>query len=114
MGTPDGRKGWAQWLVEQGYVVYMIDQPMRGRSAWHPGDGGFIMKLSDGTVTDSSWKAQSFYIAPLKNPDDVIEKGNEHDTTKLGRIHPHAPKPGCEDKCFAVHYPIPANWAPAG
>lgn len=38
-GTPDGRKGWADYFVEQGYVVYMIDQPMRGRSAWHPGDG---------------------------------------------------------------------------
>ena len=33
MGTPDGRKGWAEYFVEQGYVVYMIDQPMRGRSA---------------------------------------------------------------------------------
>ena len=39
MGTPDGRKGWAEYFVEQGYVVYMIDQPMRGRSAYHPADG---------------------------------------------------------------------------
>ena len=39
MGTPDGRKGWADYFVEQGYVVYMLDQPMRGRSAWHPSDG---------------------------------------------------------------------------
>ena len=39
MGTPDGRKGWAEYFVEQGYVVYMIDQPMRGRSAEHPSDG---------------------------------------------------------------------------
>src|SRR5262245_15574034 len=22
-GTPDGRKGWAQWFVEQGYAVYV-------------------------------------------------------------------------------------------
>ena len=55
---------------------------------WHPGDGGVIARFSDGTVTDSSWKAQSFYIAPLASPDDVIEKGNVHDTTKLGRTHP--------------------------
>jgi pimeloyl-ACP methyl ester carboxylesterase len=43
MGTPDGRKGWAEFFVEQGYVVYMVDQPMRGRSAVHPGDGATRM-----------------------------------------------------------------------
>ena len=43
MGTPDGRKGWTDYFVEQGYIVYMIDQPMRGRSAWHPGDGATRM-----------------------------------------------------------------------
>ena len=43
MGTPDVRKGWAEYFVEQGYIVYMIDQPMRGRSAWHPGDGATRM-----------------------------------------------------------------------
>src|SRR5689334_15263021 len=39
-GTPDGRKGWAQYFVEQGYAVYVIDQPARGRSAWTDGMGG--------------------------------------------------------------------------
>ena len=43
MGTPDGREGWAEYFVSLGYVVYMIDQPMRGRSAWHPGDGATRM-----------------------------------------------------------------------
>jgi pimeloyl-ACP methyl ester carboxylesterase len=31
-GTPDGRKGWAQYFLEQGYAVYIVDQPGRGRS----------------------------------------------------------------------------------
>jgi pimeloyl-ACP methyl ester carboxylesterase len=27
MGTPDGREGWAQFFLRQGYAVYVIDQP---------------------------------------------------------------------------------------
>jgi len=80
------------------------------KDPWHPGDGGLIAKFSDGTVTDSSWKAQSFYIGPLNNPDEVVERRNVHDTTPLGRVHPVAKKPTCQDKCYAVHYPVPANW----
>lgn len=33
--TPDGRKGWAQHFAECGYELYLVDQPARGRSAWH-------------------------------------------------------------------------------
>jgi pimeloyl-ACP methyl ester carboxylesterase len=32
-GTPDGREGWAQYMLRQGYTVYVVDQPGRGRSA---------------------------------------------------------------------------------
>jgi pimeloyl-ACP methyl ester carboxylesterase len=32
-GTPDGREGWAQYFVRQGYAVYIVDQVGRGRSA---------------------------------------------------------------------------------
>jgi len=34
MQTPDGRRGWAHYFVDQGYVVYITDQPARGRSAY--------------------------------------------------------------------------------
>jgi pimeloyl-ACP methyl ester carboxylesterase len=33
-GTPDGREGWAQYFVRQGYPVYVVDQPGRGRSGY--------------------------------------------------------------------------------
>ena len=46
MMTPDGRKGWADYFVELGYVVYMVDQPARGRSAWHPGIDGELRMYS--------------------------------------------------------------------
>ena len=32
-------------------------------------------------------------------------------TPGIGRVHPYAPKPGCTDRCYAVHYPLPKNWA---
>ncbi|MEN3352989.1 MAG: hypothetical protein V7640_1147, partial [Betaproteobacteria bacterium] len=68
-------------------------------SKYYPGDGGLIARFSDGTVTDSSWKAQTFYIAPLMDPKEVVERGNIHDTPNLGgRTHPFARKPTCEDK----------------
>src|SRR5258707_12055458 len=33
-GTPDGREGWAQYFVRQGYAVYVVDQPGRARSGY--------------------------------------------------------------------------------
>src|SRR5579862_9047681 len=38
--TPDGRPGWAYYLIEQGYVVYMVDYTARGRSPYVPGVDG--------------------------------------------------------------------------
>jgi hypothetical protein len=49
----------------------------------------------------------------LKSPDEVVEKANIHMTLGIGRVHPGAPKPGCTDRCYAVHYPIPKDWAAA-
>jgi hypothetical protein len=78
---------------------------------WHAGDGGLLARFSDGTVTDRTWSVQSFYIAPLEKPGDVVEKGNIHDTPTLGRVYPAAKVPACRERCFAVHYPIPDDWA---
>lgn len=36
LGTPDGRPGWATFLVQQGYAVYVVDRPGHGRSPYHP------------------------------------------------------------------------------
>ena len=42
IGTPDGRPGWADYFLKQGYLVYLVDQPARGRSAWHPAINGSL------------------------------------------------------------------------
>ena len=41
-GTPDGRPGWAQYFVERGYAVYVVDQPARGRSHHLEANGPLI------------------------------------------------------------------------
>ena len=83
MGTPDGRKGWAEYFVEQGYVVYMIDQPMRGRSAYHPEDGKTRMFTAKGEQfqftaieTDGNWPQAKKHT---QWPGDGPNKGKKDD-----------------------------------
>jgi len=33
-GTPDGREGWAQFFLAQGYAVYIVDEVGRGKAPW--------------------------------------------------------------------------------
>lgn len=110
-----------RFRVKRPYTIAVLGQDWEDKlglgmevfqgNTWHSGDGGFVAKFSDGTATNSSWKAQSFYIAPLQHPDDVVEYGNIHDTSHLGgRIHPLAKLPTCRELCFAIHYPMPDGW----
>jgi pimeloyl-ACP methyl ester carboxylesterase len=50
MGTPDGREGWAEFFCAQGYEVYMVDQPARGRSAWQEGIDGKLRTFDAQTI----------------------------------------------------------------
>ena len=36
ISTPDGRRGWATLLLEQGYKVYVLDRPGQGRNPYYP------------------------------------------------------------------------------
>jgi pimeloyl-ACP methyl ester carboxylesterase len=36
LGTPDGRPGWATFLVQEGFTVYVVDRPGHGRSPLYP------------------------------------------------------------------------------
>ena len=83
--------------------------------AHHPGDGGFLARFSDGTITDSTWKAQAFYIAPLASPADVVIDGSVRRTPKLARTYPEAPdQAACGDACYALHWPEPKGWETRG
>jgi len=45
-GTPDGREGWAQYFLRQGYAVYVVDQVGRGRSPLHPSYGETVLRAT--------------------------------------------------------------------
>lgn len=34
--TPDGREGWVNYFVRQGFKTYWVDKPWRGRSGFNP------------------------------------------------------------------------------
>ena len=81
----------------------------RGK-AFHPGDGGMVAVFKDAkneiiATTNSNWKAQTFYTAPIKDLSCVSENG----TLRLS------------DKCdtedsddgtsyYALHWKIPSDW----
>ncbi len=52
-GTPDGREGWAQYFLAQGYAIYVMDQPGRGRSALRPEYGETVQR-------PAQWVEQQF------------------------------------------------------
>jgi pimeloyl-ACP methyl ester carboxylesterase len=52
--TPDGRAGWAYYFVKQGYVVYMVDYPARGRSAYVPDIDG-VLTIRTAPMLEKLW-----------------------------------------------------------
>ena len=45
--TPDGRPSWADWFVDHGYQIYLLDQPGLGRSAYVPAAYGELVPPRD-------------------------------------------------------------------
>ena len=60
--TPDGRRGWAYSLMDAGYVVYMVDYPARGRSAYVP------LKTADGKWIDGNFGIRTGLELPASGP----------------------------------------------
>jgi pimeloyl-ACP methyl ester carboxylesterase len=83
--TPDGRPGWAYYLINQGYVVYMVDYPARGRSPYVPDVDGKL-GLRTALELEQIWTAPvpSGGEFPRKNlytqwPSDSPKKGQMGD-----------------------------------
>jgi pimeloyl-ACP methyl ester carboxylesterase len=46
-GTPDGREGWSQFFLRQGYTVYVVDLPGGGRSPYIAGAYGPLIQFNN-------------------------------------------------------------------
>ncbi|CAF1419936.1 unnamed protein product [Adineta steineri] len=60
LNTPDGRPGWASYFLQQGYDIYIIDQPARGRSIWLH-NSNMTVKTYSANLMEKRFTATSFY-----------------------------------------------------
>lgn len=68
MRTPDGRPGWAQYFVEQGYAVYVVDRPGHGRSPVNPDiDGPFPKTTADYEQVEHQFTAPEKAVKPYSD-----------------------------------------------
>ena len=81
----------------------------RGK-AFHPGDGGMVAVFKDSenkiiATTNSNWKAQTFYTAPLKDLSCASEKGTL-------RLSENCNTDDSDDgtSYYALHWKTPSDW----
>ncbi|KAG6849946.1 hypothetical protein H0H93_003318 [Arthromyces matolae] len=60
LNTPDGRLGWADYFLNEGYTLYIVDQPSRGRSPWQQNIDG-VQSAFDTFTIESRFTATQFH-----------------------------------------------------
>ena len=84
----------------------------RGRgAAYSPGDGGLTLMLTDAEgepllLTDESWRAQAYYIAPLVDPSCLDLSGPARDSSGC-----EIPRSQDGSGYSAAHWSLPDGWA---
>jgi pimeloyl-ACP methyl ester carboxylesterase len=96
LGTPDGRPGWAGFLVQAGYAVYVVDRPGYGRAPFHPDVLGpmgspFPYELVSALLTNSA-------AGPLAHP--------------TAHLHTQWPGSGDPDDPSVHQFAAGASWLP--
>lgn len=71
--TPDGRPGWAYYFVRQGYTVYMMDYPGRGRSAYVPGVDGQLAPPRSGPLMEEVWSGGRSAASDWSKQQHILE-----------------------------------------
>lgn len=85
----------------------------RGK-AFHAGDGGFVAQIRDAKdnvvlITDDSWKAQTFYTAPLNDRACLKIDGAVRDTSACSTEGRDS-----SNGLSAAHWPVPVGWEKSG
>ena len=83
-------------------------------SEFHAGDGGLVAVIKDKdnniiAKTDETWKAQTFYTAPIRDLSCVSESGSERlssNCVTTGNV-----QDGSAD--YGLHWELPTNWQQA-
>ncbi len=77
---------------------------------YHPGDGGLVAVIKDDraktvAITDGSWRAQTFYVAPLRDRACLKLRGTVRDSSAC-------PTEGVRDgsSFHAAHWLLPPGW----
>lgn len=84
-----------------------------GGFTYHVGDGGMVAVFKDATnaiiaKTDSSWKAQTFYTAPIMNLACATESGTSRLSTTCSTADSNS-----GTAYYSLHWARPTNWTTA-
>ena len=84
-----------------------IGTELNGGSTYYSGDGGFVAVIKNASgiteaVTNNTWKAQTFYTAPVTALSCLSESGTS-------RLSTNCPTTGSATS-YGVHWAIPVNW----
>ena len=80
---------------------------------FHAGDGGFVAHFQDAAgktvaITDKSWKAQTFYTAPIVDRKCLVVEGPVRDSSACDKQSVTS-----YEKTSAAHWTVPENWMKA-
>jgi len=79
-------------------------------SDYHPGDGGMVAVFKDSSgdivgVTDSNWKAQTYYTAPIVDTSCLSESDNQRLSSSCATTAPSS-----LTSVYGAHWARPTNW----
>ena len=105
-----GEQGWAYHLLEQGYVVYMVDYPARGRSAYvplpgpdgkTPIDGNLNIRTGARARADLDQRTRARRL-PAEDEPHAMAGQRQDRRSDLRQLHEDAGAVRCRDGSAAV------------